>query len=367
MKIAILLFGQPRFFSMTKNQIRDEFNLPGHDVDFFVHFWNKIGYIPQGDEHEYDEKELLKEIKEGLPNSVLTPQPKAKNVVINSYDILNEFIEYMVYFGTKIHKDGYLTPRGTTDRHLPIGKNKQYLRYKFGQHWSMRECFKRIKAYEDQNNFQYDIVVKVRTDILYKPKETYNSEEEYYRAKEEMYANMCLNTPMVKCTALRYVDLTEKRKDKTKEGYNQAFYYFYNNHFRIDKQLQTDHNCEEEVGWIKHTENYNKRLAFNDWTLVANRKGAEIMFDKWFENYFLTLAKDIKNNKTSSWFISQSDHCLQGQFLLNYDIAASRISPRRDVRLINPSEIKKDVTIEGKILVHNKKQVREDCIKHFRR
>jgi len=357
LKIAILLFGQPRFLEHTINLIRDEFELPGHEVHYFAHFWNDIGYVPRGQEHAFNAGEMYSLIKNQLPGSVLPEKPTEKNIVISNYDKLDEDLNNILSY-VKIH-----------NRKLPVTIHEpiESLRYKFGQHWSMRECFKRIKAYEDQNNFQYDIVVKVRTDILYKPKETYNSEEEYYRAKEEMYANMCLNTPMVKCTALRYVDLTEKRKDKTKEGYNQAFYYFYNNHFRIDKQLQTDHNCEEEVGWIKHTENYNKRLAFNDWTLVANRKGAEIMFDKWFENYFLTLAKDIKNNKTSSWFISQSDHCLQGQFLLNYDIAASRISPRRDVRLINPSEIKKDVTIEGKILVHNKKQVREDCIKHFRR
>jgi len=354
MKIAILLFGQPRFFSMTKNQIRDEFNLPGHDVDFFVHFWNKIGYIPQGDEHEYDEKELLKEIKEGLPNSVLTPQPKAKNVVINSYDILNEFIEYMVYFGTKIHKDGYLTPRGTTDRHLPIGKNKQYLRYKFGQHWSMRECFNRIQRYEQQNNFKYDIIVKARTDVIYKGIKMYPSEEDYYKDKLDYYTNIPFDKPSVKCIALRFVDLTEKSQGGSK-GYNEYLTEFYDNKFRASKNSHS---------WLQYVDsNYYLRLAFNDWSLIANREAAQIVFGSWFENYFMTLSKDIRNSNTSSSFISESDHSLQGQFLLNYNLHAKRIHNRRDVRLLHPSIIKEETDITGKILAHSEEQILSDLHK----
>ena len=54
-----MLFGQPRFFKeITHSFIREEFNLPGHDVHFYSHFWDKIGYIPYGEEDSYD-KEIL--------------------------------------------------------------------------------------------------------------------------------------------------------------------------------------------------------------------------------------------------------------------------------------------------------------------
>ena len=37
MKIAILCFGQPRFLDLTHEHIKQEFNIPGHDVDYFFH------------------------------------------------------------------------------------------------------------------------------------------------------------------------------------------------------------------------------------------------------------------------------------------------------------------------------------------
>jgi hypothetical protein len=353
MKIAILMFGQPRFLEYTINLIREEYELPGHDVHYFAHFWDKIGYIPHGEEEPYDREDLYTLIKKNLPGSILPNKPEEKNIVITGYDELDVTIDNLL---------GYVK---THDRRLPITiHDPTGLRYKFGQHWSMKECFKRIKAYENQNNFQYEIIIKVRTDIVYQPKEMYRSVKQYNHTKQEMYTNLCIDTPLVKCAALRYVDLTEKRKDRAKEGYNQGIYYFYNNHFRIDKHLQTNHNCEEEVGWIKHIENYNKRLAFNDWSLIANRKGAEIVFGNWFENYFLTLSKDIRHNSTTSFFISQSDHSIQGQMLLNYNLAACRIVPRRDVRLLHPKIIKKDVIVGNKILAESESQIKKDILEH---
>lgn len=338
MKIAILLFGQPRFFGMTKNLIRDEFTLPGHDVHYFCHFWDKIGYIPEGQEEEYDTSELYKNIQESWPGSVLDPKPKGKNINIQNYSVLDEFTNYMSYFGTKVH-----------ERKLPFGRNQTYLRYKFGQHWSMRACFNRIKAYEQQNNFKYDIIIKARTDIVYKPEKLYRSKEDYYQTKNDYYTNIPFDKPSIKCTALRFLDLTEKAKNKENISWNEHITEFYNGQFKASKGSHT---------WLQYTDNnYFLRPAFNDWTLIANRDAAEIMFANWFENYFLTLSKDIRNNKTSSFFISESDHSLQGQFLLNYNIHASRIYDRRDVRLLHPEIIKKEVDIKGKILAENEQQI----------
>ena len=347
MKIAILLFGQPRFFSMTKNFIRDEFTLPGHDVHFYAHFWDTVGYIPEGDEQEYDKEGLYKEIRESWPNCILAPKPNNKNIAIQSYDVLNEFTKYMTYFGTKVH-----------NRKLPIGSNQKYLRYKFGQHWSMRACFNRLKTYEQQNNFKYDIIIKARTDIVYKPEVMYGSKEEYYRAKEEYYTNIPFDKPSVKCTALRFLDVTEKAKNRENASWNEHVMEFYNGKFKASKGSHT---------WLQYVDNnYYLRPAFNDWTLIANRDAAEIMFTRWFENYFITLSKDIRNNKTSSFFISESDHSLQGQFLLNYDLHASRIYNRRDARLLHPDIIKEEVDTKGKILAESEQQIAKELMKKFR-
>ena len=328
--------------SITKNLIRDEFNLPGHDVHFFGHFWDKLGYIPEGEEDDYDKEALYSEIKESLPCSVLSPKPTSKNIVIQDYNLLNEFVDYMSYFSTKV-----------MSRKLPIGKNKTYLRYKFGQHWSMRVCFNKIKMYEKQNNFKYDIIVKARTDVVYKIKERYSSVTEYQDAKLNYYTNIPFDKPSVKCVALRFVDLTEKSQGGNR-GYNEFLMEFYKNKFKASKNSNT---------WLEYVDsNYYLRPAFNDWSLICNRSAADIVFGNWFENYFMTFAKDIRNNQKSSSFISESDHSLQGQFLLNYDLHATRIDSRRDIRLLHPNIIKEETDVKGKILARDEKQIIRDII-----
>tara|TARA_R100000008_G_scaffold10198_1_gene5130 strand:- start:6130 stop:7377 length:1248 start_codon:yes stop_codon:yes gene_type:complete len=371
MKIAILMFGQPRFLKQTINLIKDEFDLPGHEVHYFAHWWNSIGYLPNGKEEIYDKKEIYDLVEEKLPNSVLPNKPSQRNIIIQDYENLDETCNHILNF-IRLHK-----------RNLPISINCaiENLRYKFGQHQSMKWAFRRILSYEKENDFKYDVVIKVRTDIVYKSKDTYESEEEYYAAKEELYTDLCFNVPHLKCTALRYVDLTERRKDKAGsvgKDNNIGMFRFYKNNISFErrsiiqkhkngtfeKHIKTAYDPENECHWIKHTEDYNKRLAFNDWTLICNRDAAEIMYCNWFENYFLTLSKDIKNNNTNNWFISQSDHCLQGQMLLNYNLAAERISPRRDARLIHPKIIKKDIKTGGKIKAESEAQIRKDILTH---
>ena len=49
MRIAVLLYGQPRFFNLTYKRIKEEYNLPGVHFDFFIHFWEKVGFSPACD------------------------------------------------------------------------------------------------------------------------------------------------------------------------------------------------------------------------------------------------------------------------------------------------------------------------------
>ena len=267
MKIAILMFGQPRFLKNTINLIREEFDLPGHEVHYFAHWWDKIGYIPNGSEEEYDKKEIYDLVEEKLPNSVLPNKPSQRNIIIQNYENLDETCNNILNLPISIN--------------CPIEK----LRYKFGQHQSMKWAFRRIMSYEHENNFKYDIVIKVRTDIVYQSKETYQSDKEYYAAKETLYTDLCFNVPHVKCTALRYVDLTERRLSKATgvrpvpKDNNIGMFRFYNNHLSLERRsiihknkdgtfethIKTNYDPESECHWIKHTEDYNKRLAFNDW------------------------------------------------------------------------------------------------------
>ena len=46
MKLAVLFFGQPRFFDKTYPFLKEEFDLDGHETTYFGHLWDEIGYTP---------------------------------------------------------------------------------------------------------------------------------------------------------------------------------------------------------------------------------------------------------------------------------------------------------------------------------
>ena len=50
MRIAVLIYGQPRFFKETAESFNKEFRTYfDHDVDVFMHLWNNVGYSPNDD------------------------------------------------------------------------------------------------------------------------------------------------------------------------------------------------------------------------------------------------------------------------------------------------------------------------------
>ena len=346
MNIAVIFFGQPRFFPMTKELIEKEFTFnSNHTVHFYAHFWDRTGYVPEGEETKYDVDKFRSNVINEIPQFNFPKEKKFNNVIIEDYAKLDEACNNIHYFGHKLH-----------DRPLSISNNISFLRYKFGQHYSISRCFKRIKGYETENNLQYDVIIKTRTDIIHKPEEVYDSVEEYNTVKENLYTNLKFDIPYIKCTALRFVDVTDRAKNRDIPTENIHCKEFYN------KQYKTEHSS----AWMDYPDdNYHNRIAFNDWTLIANRKAAEIIYGNWFENYFLTLSKDIHNNNNDDYMISQSEHALQGQFLLNYNIHANRIYKRRDVRLLHPTIIKKGIDLTGKILAKNKAHIGKELIKRF--
>ena len=52
MRIAVLLYGQPRFFEYTWKYLQAEFSLPGVQFDFFIHFWDNVGFSPRDDKQQ---------------------------------------------------------------------------------------------------------------------------------------------------------------------------------------------------------------------------------------------------------------------------------------------------------------------------
>ena len=339
MKIAILIYGQPRFFDKTVKLIKDEFTLPdihptGPDArhrkgawdqacDFFIHSWNNIGHTPECDQREtFDD-----EINTNYIKYCLEP----KSYIIGDY---NEITEY-----TKAYLNVIEPLR--INRRIPYDEDEKLERYFFGQHLSILNCYKEIVKYEKKYKFTYDIIIKARTDIIYKHKKLYTDDRQYIKDKVDTYIINQHDIPIARANGIRINKLKNNKWDGTilKEYYN-------------NKCIEADNNDNT----FQYKQTYWERLCMNDWLLITNRKGATYFFSKWFETFLTTLSKDLLLNKLDhagpKRWMARSDHTMQGCIAYNYNIKLEKIPcKRRDRKIISSEKVKTNVDVTNKILL----------------
>ena len=317
MNVAVLIFGQPRFFDKTAQLIKDEFTIPGWSTEFFIHNWDKVGHTPQCDEMErFEEEPDVSKIRK-----ILHPMCYVRD----SYDIITEYTT------------NFLNSLKKINRKIPFSKDYMKERYYFGQHISIQKCYQEIIKYEEKTQQTFDLIIKVRTDIIYKNQHFYKDINEYNNIKKEQYYIKDTIYPTCKVNALRI----NRFNIDTQKWVGENLSNFYEN-----KYTTLESKEQKEYIW-----NYWERLCFNDWSLVCNRSAADIYFNNWFENLFITIGKDLTNNKTKNKWLARSEHTMQGQLGLNYNVNLIRMGKRRDRKVICEFRVKNDIDTTGKILL----------------
>ena len=169
MRVAVLLFGQPRFFEYTVNRIKEEFNIPNHKFEYFIHFWEDVGFTPNDDRNRkyITSNTLLEDI------NILNPIA----FKIDKYDVLDEFT---INFNNIIR----FLNKGQIGDHKPYDTKS---RYSYGQHLSLKIAYSLMQEYEKKNKIKYDTVIKARTDFIYKDIKCYDEECEYISDKTNQY------------------------------------------------------------------------------------------------------------------------------------------------------------------------------------
>ena len=92
MNIAILMFGQPRFLDITYEYIKEEFDIPGCTVKYFLHLWKDIGYTPEDSQRVNYHRLISKTIpkRTGLQDIVTSLEVDKQYLKIEEYgDICN--------------------------------------------------------------------------------------------------------------------------------------------------------------------------------------------------------------------------------------------------------------------------------------
>jgi len=250
MKIAVLLFGQPRFCNLSCESIIQETTFEDSTTDYYFHFWNKIAY--HSDDTEY---ELTKKDKKKIVDAY-----KPKKYSFTDYSILEEACEEVFQVVQKHKKDlnsffdknsksahqekitGSISPNEqladtssmslddilnnapppvkpsmashpfqkiTVDHDdLDIQRHKerlyktifeitepQNLDYYLGQFVSLQEGAKLIESTGEE----YDYIFRLRTDVLFVTPDLYKNKKQYINDKRLFYNRLYKNEKGIFC------------------------------------------------------------------------------------------------------------------------------------------------------------------------
>ena len=143
MKIAVCVSGQPRGIPLSLNQLKENILIPNNITDVFVHTW----YHPNWDNISFDSAQPSQE--DGRLGKWKPDTDKIINQYLNPlkavFDKPNNFEKFL-------HLPGQPSAIQTKMASIFYGM------------WKANEL---KKEYEDQHNFKYDIVLRVRFDLFY--------------------------------------------------------------------------------------------------------------------------------------------------------------------------------------------------------
>tara|TARA_Y100000310_G_C20694835_1_gene824881 strand:- start:3750 stop:4745 length:996 start_codon:yes stop_codon:yes gene_type:complete len=289
MKIAVLFYGQPRFFDLTKERFLEEYSFSSHTVDFFIHFWEEIGFVPDCD------KQVNYIVNENLIEDIDLLKPKKYSVT--SYAELDTV--------TSLLKNtlSFLKDNKIQFRDFPAKS-----RYNFGQHLSLKKAYALMERYEQELNFKYDLVIKVRPDFIFKDRACYSNDEKYEKAKLNFYG--LDNTGDYGDNYVHVCAVAKQRYDLLEKKWKMTTINTYDPSVEIER------------------DKYNT-LRCGDVSMACSRSAADALFNRWFDNYIVTYLKDIKNNWIKELLLHRRHDSLQGENIMNNNITAIRVKKGR--------------------------------------
>ena len=215
MKLAVLLYGQPRFWDLSYKSIIQETTFENSTTDYYFHFWDKTAYHSHDPEHQLTERDKK--------NIVTAYKPKRYS--FTDYSILEEACEKVFRVVEKnrkdlseeFHKNQKVTdsislndeiknPESIEDiinniknkhqRHFPKTifevTKPENLTYYLGQFVSLEKGAKLIQE-------EYDYIFRIRTDVLFVTPDLYKNKKQYINDKRLFYNRLYKNEKGIFC------------------------------------------------------------------------------------------------------------------------------------------------------------------------
>lgn len=378
MRLAVLFYGQPRFFDKTYPFLKEEFTLDDHETVYFGHFWDEIGYTPSCDRNlKYDiaDSNFIGDILQREFNC-------SKNqYIVDSYqNSLDEFTK------------SWIKITSLMDYELPVPFTKKWdflpavrrLNYTFGQYFSLNKSFRLMEKYEKKHKIKFDKVIKCRTDVIYFNKKCYKSEEIYKEKKNNIYNVLQYKIPEVFCWGLKRLDFIIG--ENIKKFINNKNEYQLNLFEQFEMNWRPTVIQKYENGEVfyknKTSEKFDygvcNRITMNDWMLIANRLAAPYFYKYYFQYFLELFVLDLKTSKNQvNIFVAANENtkrwqCLnslaqQGYIGVRNNINMKQLGEKRYIRIINennfkPNQLKSSAT---KIKYNPECNLQEELIKHF--
>tara|TARA_S200002703_G_scaffold55791_1_gene48369 strand:- start:7836 stop:8630 length:795 start_codon:yes stop_codon:yes gene_type:complete len=164
MKVAVCYSGYLRILEKTFYNIKNSV-LNNHDVDYFIHTWDNDSYLSEIN----FAKKILK------PKIFLKETPKTFER--NPYSFINCSLTEEKYLDQleKSGEDKIFTPIPSEKNNFKFDKSAEVVKFKYyssyphdvlSQYYSIYKSIQLKKIYEQQNNFEYDCVIRIRSDFI---------------------------------------------------------------------------------------------------------------------------------------------------------------------------------------------------------
>jgi len=285
MKLAVLLYGQPRFWNLSYESIIEETTFEDSTTDYYFHFWDRVAYHSHDPEYKLTNKDKDNIISKYKPKKyIFTDYSSLRQTCQKIFEIVQTNKQNIISF-----YDRTRTTSPNFNKSIFEVTSPENLMYYLGQFVSLQQGANLI-------NEKYDYIFRIRTDVLFATQDLYKNKKEYIHDKQLFYERVYNNEKGVFC---KYGDL-------------QLWEGAYNNQEAVpeagveeDHQAITTNICDsfifkENKMYVKprydsmSTYNYKTQyLHMKDWYILGS--GPELL--RSIKNYITTIIDMIEKSR----------------------------------------------------------------------
>ena len=281
MKLAVLLYGQPRFWDLSYESIIQETTFEGCTTDYYFHFWDKVGYG-----HSDPESSIPDDQKQKI---VDVYQPKKYE--FTNYDPLNEKCRELFDFVNGL-KGGLNYFYKESGKMIPLNLGKsifeicepEHLEYYLGQFTSLERVANLVEE-------EYDYIFRIRTDLMFVTPDMYEDERFYRSDKRLFYHRLEKQEKGIFC---KFGDLQIWEGAEDKSGnhtdHQPKKRTTYEEFSIIDEKLYAKKRNKSSCDIYSPTTQY---LHMKDWYILGS--GKEML--KSIKNYIDTIYDMVEKSK----------------------------------------------------------------------